>query len=197
MEIQIADIAKMENTIDYLNQVIEKLEKIVALQNLINSNKSDYQAVNPYHPVYLVNPWYPTYPTSPIYQPWLSNPTITTSGAASTNIPYEPEMKVGDVWLGNTSHGKTTWRKCGSKQEKENNMQSINNVMNNDAPKGTKVKFAFPKNGYKSDQEFANQHLEEDMIYTVDFTSVGGWHTDVYLEEFPGKPFNSVLFEEA
>lgn len=76
-------------------------------------------------------------------------------------------------------------------------MRSINNVMDNNAESGTMVRFAFPTNGYLSDQEFAKQYLSEGMIYTVDFTDVGSWHTDVYLKEFPGKPFNSVLFEEA
>lgn len=31
-------------------------------------------------------------------------------------------------------------------------------------------------------------------VYTVDHTDVHGWHTDVYLEEYPGKKFNSVVF---
>lgn len=70
-------------------------------------------------------------------------------------------------------------------------------VMANNAVKGTLIRFAFPNNGYLSDQESAKKLLVEGMIYTVDFTDVDDWHTDVYLKEFPGKPFNSVLFEEA
>lgn len=119
MEIKIEDIAKMEHTLDYLNQVIEKLEKIVELQNLINSNKQGYQEFHPYYPIYQRDPWYPVYPTSPVYQPWLYKPTITTTGTNSTNTSHEPEMKVGEVWMSNTSNGKTTWRKCGSMQKKE------------------------------------------------------------------------------
>lgn len=33
-------------------------------------------------------------------------------------------------------------------------------------------------------------------IYTLDDLVVYDWHTDVYLKEFPGLKFNSVLFEE-
>ena len=33
-------------------------------------------------------------------------------------------------------------------------------------------------------------------LYTVDWLDVGNWSTNVVLKEFPGKFFNSVLFEE-
>jgi hypothetical protein len=41
-----------------------------------------------------------------------------------------------------------------------------------------------------------NHLLEVGKIYHIDFLDVRSWHTDVYLKEFPGMWFNSVLFEE-
>ena len=38
--------------------------------------------------------------------------------------------------------------------------------------------------------------LEIGKTYTVIHIEVYGWHTEVYLAEFPGKVFNSVMFEE-
>ena len=38
--------------------------------------------------------------------------------------------------------------------------------------------------------------LEIGKIYTVADVEVFSWFTSVYLEEFPGTPFNSVMFEE-
>ncbi len=32
--------------------------------------------------------------------------------------------------------------------------------------------------------------------YTIERPDTGGWHTAVYLVEVPGKPFNSVVFEQ-
>ncbi len=48
--------------------------------------------------------------------------------------------------------------------------------------------------GYDSDKEKANKLHKVGGIYTIDYTEVGGWHTDVYLKEFPGVYFNSVHF---
>jgi len=48
--------------------------------------------------------------------------------------------------------------------------------------------------GYTSDKEQVAKLLEIEKIYTVDYTNVGGSHTDVYLEEFPSESFNSVNF---
>jgi hypothetical protein len=39
--------------------------------------------------------------------------------------------------------------------------------------------------------------LKVGDIYTIHHTSVGDWHTDVYLVGFPGKRFNSVHFKDA
>lgn len=60
---------------------------------------------------------------------------------------------------------------------------------------GTKVRYT-GHNGTEADQDWANKHLTVDAIYTIERTDVGGWHTDFYLVEVPGKPFNSVHFAE-
>lgn len=42
-----------------------------------------------------------------------------------------------------------------------------------------------------------NHHLLEiGKTYTIQYVEVHCWHTVVYLYEFPGKQFNSVMFEE-
>lgn len=66
------------------------------------------------------------------------------------------------------------------------------------APKGTKVKATFRKedgeviHGTDADKGFVKHHLRPDLVYTVDRTVVHNWITEVYLEEFPNKSFNSV-----
>lgn len=65
--------------------------------------------------------------------------------------------------------------------------------MNIYAKKGTKVRVAHPSWGYEHDQK---KVADMDGIYTVERTEVHSSSTDVYLEEFPGKRFNSVNFEE-
>ena len=72
------------------------------------------------------------------------------------------------------------------------------NSMNINAPAGTKVKFHrrdksdFSKNYFRRE----NESLQDGKVYTVLYTIIGGWHTDVFLSELPGKGFNSVCFEE-
>ena len=61
---------------------------------------------------------------------------------------------------------------------------------------GTKVKYT-GEGGYDHHKEYANKHLKVGEIYTIDYTDVGGWHTDVYLKEVPDKAFNSVHFVDA
>jgi len=68
------------------------------------------------------------------------------------------------------------------------------------ALKGHKVKVtANPdgtiKNGDSSDKKKIEEHLEVGKIYTVEYTNVHSWNTDVVLEGFPGVVFNSVNFE--
>ena len=41
-----------------------------------------------------------------------------------------------------------------------------------------------------------NHLLKIGKVYNVEDIDIHSWHTDVYLVEFPGVPFSSVLFEE-
>jgi len=61
--------------------------------------------------------------------------------------------------------------------------------------KGDKIVFKYPENGYKYDQDKAKDHLVYNGVYTVNMIDVHNWHTNIYLEEFPTVPFNSVFFE--
>ena len=60
----------------------------------------------------------------------------------------------------------------------------------NSAP-GTKV--IFDKNPYEND---SCKGLVKGESYTVERTEVHGFHTDVHLKEFPGRHFNSCVFEQ-
>ncbi len=64
------------------------------------------------------------------------------------------------------------------------------------AKKGHKIIFSSPTAGYPNHQETAAKYLTVDNVYTVDYTDVGGWHTDVYIKEVPGVAFNSVMFDD-
>ena len=61
------------------------------------------------------------------------------------------------------------------------------------AKEGTKVKYT-GTGGYDHHKEHANKYLKKDEIYTVLRTEVGGWHTDVFLQEVPNQCFNSTHF---
>lgn len=63
------------------------------------------------------------------------------------------------------------------------------------SPKGSKVIFNNVK-GHDYDLEHARKYLKEGQEYTVDFTDVSSWSTNVYLEEFPDIAFNSVMFND-
>lgn len=67
--------------------------------------------------------------------------------------------------------------------------------MNIYCKEGTKVKF-INKGGYPGDVEKARIFLNTKKSYTVDYVDVGRWISYVYLKEFPGKRFNTVMFEE-
>lgn len=69
--------------------------------------------------------------------------------------------------------------------------------MNIYAMKGHKVKCETLEAGYDHHKRVAEKHLKVGNEYTVERTEVGGWHTDVYLQEFPDVAFNSVFFEDA
>jgi len=51
------------------------------------------------------------------------------------------------------------------------------------------------KNGYTSDENKVAAHLTIGVLYTVERMEVDSWSSEVYLEEFPNIPFNSVNFE--
>lgn len=59
---------------------------------------------------------------------------------------------------------------------------------------GAKVKANHLDWGRYWDIELAERFLEHGKTYTVANTEVYSFHTDVYLEEFPGVRFNSVHF---
>jgi len=66
------------------------------------------------------------------------------------------------------------------------------------AEEGTKVLVTEDsiKNGYYYVEEHARKFLKVGKTYTIEFTEVGGWNTDVYLKEFQDEVFNSVSFED-
>lgn len=51
--------------------------------------------------------------------------------------------------------------------------------------------------GYPLDAEKAIKYLTKEQEYTVDYTVVDSWSTEVLLVEFPDIAFNSVHFEDA
>ncbi|MFU1797634.1 hypothetical protein ACM1RC_27470 [Paenibacillus azoreducens] len=69
-------------------------------------------------------------------------------------------------------------------------------TMNIYAKNGDKVRF-LNRNGHdREPAEACDIGLVQDGVYTVERTEVGGWLTDVFLKEFPGRAFNSVMFED-
>ena len=68
--------------------------------------------------------------------------------------------------------------------------------MNIYAKNGDKIRFLNRK-GHDWQLKEASELLKEGEVYTVDHADVHGWSTDVYLQEFPGRSFNSVMFEDA
>lgn len=67
-------------------------------------------------------------------------------------------------------------------------------AMNIYALAGHKVKCSVAENGSEHDKQMRAQYLENGKEYTIARTYVEGWSTDVYLKEFEGIRFNSVLF---
>jgi hypothetical protein len=68
--------------------------------------------------------------------------------------------------------------------------------MNIFAINGHKVKFTNPEAGYPFDQKMGKEHLEIGKEYTVDYTEVEDYSTNVVLQEIPKIKFNSVLFSD-
>lgn len=58
----------------------------------------------------------------------------------------------------------------------------------------TRIKYT-GKHGSEFDKKHANKHLKIGETYTIDYTDICEWHTDVYLKEVPNEYFNSVHFE--
>ena len=56
------------------------------------------------------------------------------------------------------------------------------------------VRFSFPKNGSEKDQMKSIAYLTEGQQYQVDTIERNNYSTTIFLKEFPGKPFNSVMF---
>lgn len=61
------------------------------------------------------------------------------------------------------------------------------------SPEGARVVFT-GQGGYEGERANARETLTVGATYTVDRTDVSSYHTGVHLKEFPGRVFNSVLF---
>jgi hypothetical protein len=61
---------------------------------------------------------------------------------------------------------------------------------------GDKVVYNNFNDGGAWDQGVAKQFLEPNQVYTVDYTEVHSFSTDVYLVEVPNIRFNSVVFSD-
>lgn len=68
--------------------------------------------------------------------------------------------------------------------------------MNIFAIKGHKVVCDTFDAGRYDDKEIAKQYLSVGSIYTIDYTNVYDYCTEVYLQEIPNISFNSVFFED-
>lgn len=63
------------------------------------------------------------------------------------------------------------------------------------SPKGTRVIYDAPNNGYLSCQKRLAKHgLIVGRVYVVESTDVSSYTTSVYLQGFEDIPFNSVNF---
>lgn len=65
--------------------------------------------------------------------------------------------------------------------------------INNTGP-GDFVEYEFIENGYPQQVTLAEKHLCANQRYEVEKIDIKKWHTDVYLVDFVGIPFNSCLF---
>lgn len=82
-----------------------------------------------------------------------------------------------------------------TKNDNSTVIENVDDIMDIFSEYGTKVKYT-GKNGYDSDKEHADNYLNVDEIYTVDYTNVGDWRTTVRLIEFPALLFNAVHFNK-
>lgn len=70
-------------------------------------------------------------------------------------------------------------------------------IMDMDTPAGSKVQYIHGFNGWDGDIKQARETLNLGSVYTVKRIDVGESQTSVWLEEFPGVPWNHVLFTNA
>jgi hypothetical protein len=70
-------------------------------------------------------------------------------------------------------------------------------TMNINAEPGSKVVYAFPNNGMKSDQAHAAAMLTVGREYEVEDTEVRSYTSYVYLKGFAATKFNTVMFKDA
>lgn len=68
--------------------------------------------------------------------------------------------------------------------------------MNIYAKEGHKVVAENLNSGYLGDAKRAQKHLVEGKVYTVKYTIVDSWSTEVCLKEFPNVLFNSIHFKD-
>lgn len=57
------------------------------------------------------------------------------------------------------------------------------------------AKYVNPNAGYDFDKQTVRKYLTIDFYYKVKEISMGGSHTNIYLEDFPDVIFNSVNFD--
>ena len=73
--------------------------------------------------------------------------------------------------------------------------EALRETMDLHSPPGTKVVLWFPHAGYPGDvKQLKDLGMGLGQVFTVRETRVGGSHTTVLLQEFPGRFFNSVHF---
>jgi hypothetical protein len=79
---------------------------------------------------------------------------------------------------------------------KKNESENKDNfkTMSLSTPIGSYVQY-MNKNGYDKDRELANRHLIEGDIYKVTGMDVFGYTSSVYLQDFDGIGFNTVMFK--
>lgn len=69
------------------------------------------------------------------------------------------------------------------------------NIFN--ASAGSKITFAHPEKGSTYEREKTAKHLKVGETYTINKIYIGGFNTDIYLDEVPDVKFNSVMFDDA
>ncbi|MEC0237734.1 hypothetical protein P4H71_25795 [Paenibacillus kribbensis] len=63
------------------------------------------------------------------------------------------------------------------------------------AKKGNKVRY-MDRGGYDKEREWDSKHLVKGQAYTIDRVEIHQSSTTVYLDEVPGRGFNSVCFND-